>query len=209
MARRSVHWTFWLSTISPPTHYSCTGCPHLTPSNRDIECPPRAAFLLPQYRVRERRYRNICNTAPEVLEGLLVAALLYLDGTRKEPSRLLSSAFPNASGVRRLPLSLHADIMVNPVYTIEKAVAIVSPLVDRVRHHFYGSSMTSLDQLIHPIIRPRVYSLFLPEAIGHSSDSDAILRVIVEIPESSSWHRQILTKEISPARFRLRMWSNY
>lgn len=186
-----VGYSGFPQSARPPTTTVETA-PFQPPPIWDVECPTRSFF---QYHERERQYRNIRNTAPEVLEGLLVSALLYLDASQKEPSRLLSSAFPNASSVRYLPLSLHADIMANPEFSVEKALAIVSQLLDRVPPFL----LRQLNNKSTPIdVSDSLARGLLALLAGSDRPQyacDAILRAIVEVPESSSWHRKILTKK--------------
>lgn len=123
-----------------------------------------------------------------MLEGLLVSALLYLDGSQKHPPRLLSVAFLSVSSVRYLPLSRHADIMANPEFTVEKALAIVSQLLDRVLPSLVRQVNDKSTLIDASDSLARGFLALLARSDRPQLASEAILRAIVEVPEASSWH---------------------
>ena len=140
----------------------------------------------------------------EVREGQVLSALLFLDSRKGGHRRLLSTPFPSQSDVRYPCLFLAPEFLCRPELNPLDARGILAHLLNTVPPPLLADlANATLDTLSKT--PPESFGAVELEGIAYGllvllakSDcphlaSDPVLRIIIDKPESSSWHRRFLT----------------
>jgi hypothetical protein len=140
----------------------------------------------------------------EVREGQVLSALLFLDSRKGGHRRLLSTPFPSKSDVRYPCLFLAPEFLCRPELNPSNARGILAHLLNTVPPPLLADlTNATLDTLLK--IPPESSGAIELEGIAYGllilltkSDcprlaSDPVMRIIIDKPESSSWHRRFLT----------------
>lgn len=142
-----------------------------------------------------------------IQEGIIVSAVLYLDSKRSAESgtRLLSSPFPSIGDMRYPPLMLDSAFLLKSNLHEADALNGLSSVLSRcpptLLSHLARSLAKELSQM-QPN-NPRISSLEQTTygllRLLSASDcpwlaSNIVVRTILDRPDASSWHRQLLTK---------------
>lgn len=140
-------------------------------------------------------------------EGVIASTALYLDSKRSKDSgmRLLSSSFPSSHDVRYPPLFLDADYLMRDDLSETFAMDSLSTEVTRAPPLLLSQLTTSLLNELSQMQpdNTRISSLertaYGALRILLASDrpvlaSRLVVRTILDRPDASSWHRQLLTK---------------
>ena len=158
-----------------------------------------------------KREQDLKSMAPKVREGLIVAALLYINTKYCAQDRILAERFPSASDVRYPALFLdddfldrkdvgHLTIFVMGYLRQDVPSTLIrflcNAMLERLRNGQKADAALKSETffMLRTLIIADRLDVAL-ELIGH---------VIVERPEDSSWHRHILTRGLlnglSPGR---------
>ena len=139
-----------------------------------------------------------------VEEGTVVSALLFLE-SRLTPPIILTSAFPSMHDIRYPPLFLEQEFLEDSRMSVEMAQQALLHLRQKVPSTLlHALSENAIDALSNPALRSAESSSRNQTAYGLLrllSQSDrlesavkGVLTTLIDRPEASSWHRQLLTK---------------
>ena len=145
---------------------------------------------------------------PAIREGLIISALLYIDSQTHDGGRLLNEPFPSTSNIRYPALWLDMEFMeldglgltqaialfedkrilsaVPPTLLLKIASAVITDSA-RLASKDPISHGTNLDGKICKIIS------LLTRSDRPNLAIDLVLDLIIEYPDASSWHRQLLS----------------
>ena len=182
-----------------------------------IEAPPVVSlkpFIIPNTYALTPGHESIWTTQKllnlkheerAIAEGTVASALLFLDSRIATTSRILTSPFPSAQDTRYPPLFLEQAFLEVNKYNESTARQAISDLKAKVPSTFLHTLSTSaLDALSNPDLNSTESSSRDQTAYGLLrllSQSDrpklattGILAALIDHPEASSWHRQLLRK---------------
>ncbi|KAB2569117.1 hypothetical protein DBV05_g12204 [Lasiodiplodia theobromae] len=143
------------------------------------------------------------NTAAE-FESHAVSALLFLDTKNGAPKRLLDSPFPSADEVRYPAMHLHSNFFFKGEKDIPWALDALKSHAKTIPPHLvFQLAQNSLEHIMGtssggsiPYEQEKIaFSLItlLQKGDRPALAADLAIQAIVNFPDSSSWHRQLLT----------------
>jgi hypothetical protein len=139
-------------------------------------------------------------------EGILLSTLLYLDSKIKGPRSILSSPFPSDKAMR-YPAVYLADEFLQQNYLVDDTAFIIleshhwqiipPSLILNVTRAALNAVAKNTDSSENANMIKRAYQLLrlLIRSDNPSLAIDLVLDTILDRPEDSSWHRQLLTKK--------------
>ncbi|KAL9038483.1 MAG: hypothetical protein Q9180_003109, partial [Flavoplaca navasiana] len=132
-----------------------------------------------------------------VEEGLIASALLYLDSTGNKGSRILAKPFPSSTQTRYPSLILESESLVSQNHSSNQATEILQAMIDRTPPSLLLQLATGLLGTQHDTVQTTIACQLL--ALATKSDqphiaSELISKVIIGRPETSAWHRQLLSR---------------
>ena len=151
-----------------------------------------------------QRLEYVRKITKPVQEGMIATALL-LESSKIEGSNILASPFPSESNVRYPSLFLDHDFLISsdtlypPAdFVLSRFIKIVPStlLLDLTRFALEALSRTPLDSTQLAATERMAYRLLM---LLSRSDrphlvSTPIVRTVLDRPDASSWHRQLLSK---------------
>ena len=139
-----------------------------------------------------------------VEEGLIASALLYIDSTNNKGSRTLAKPFPFSHAVRYPSLILDSDFLLARSRSSTQAIEIVRAMINRVPSALILSLATgtlSTSKEAAQAEDDTTASTTACELLALSTKSDQpqlacnlIMRTVIERPDTSAWHRQLLSR---------------
>ena len=151
-----------------------------------------------------QRLERIRQIAKPVQEGIIATALL-LESSKIEGSNILASPFPSESSVRYPSLFLDHDFLLSSDTLHPPADFVLSKLIktvpstlvlDLTRSAVEALSRTPLDSINIAARERMAYRLLmlLSESDRPHLASILIVRTVLDRPDASSWHRQLLSR---------------
>ena len=181
--------------------------PRLHWSNRHDFHTPNAGTLaiIPTPIWSPQRLEYVRKIAKPVQEGMIATALL-LESSQIEGSNILASPFPSESNVRYPSLFLDHDFLLSsdtlqaPAdYVLSKFIKIVPStlLLELTRSALEALSRTPLDSPKLGATERMAYRLLmlLSKSDRPNLASNLIVRTVLNRPDASSWHRQLLNRK--------------
>lgn len=152
-----------------------------------------------------QRLEHFHKIPKSVQEGMIATALLVESGYIQGPSRILASPFPSEFNIRYPSLFLDHDFLLsrdflNPPAEIALSYFIKmvpsTLLLDLTVSALDALSMTPSDSTKLAFTERTAYQLLklLSRSDRPNLASNLIVRFILDRPDASSWHRQLLTK---------------
>ena len=182
--------------------------PRLLWSNRHDFYTPDAQTLavVPTPIWSSQRLEYVRKIAKPVQEGMIATALL-LESSKIEGSNILASPFPSESSVRYPSLFLDhdfllsSDILYPPAdFVLSQFIKIVPStlLLDLTRSALEALSRTPLDSTKLAVTERMAYRLLmlLSRSDRPHLASTLIVRTVLDRPDASSWHRQLLSRRL-------------
>ena len=175
-------------------------------SNRHCFDIPNAETqaILPAPLWSSQRLKYVRKIARPVQEGIVATALL-LESSKIEGSNILASPFPSESNVRYPSLFLDHDFLLSsdelhpPAdFVLSQFLKIVSStlLLDLTKSALEALSRTPLDSTKLAATERMAYRLLmlLSKSDRPHLASTLIVRTVLDRPDASSWHRQLLSR---------------
>ena len=138
-----------------------------------------------------------------VEEGLIASALLYIDSTNNEGSRTLAKPFPSSRAVRYPSLILDSDFLLARSRSSTQAIELVRAMINRVPSTLILSLATGTLSTSKKAAQAEddiTASATACELLALCTKSDQpqlacnlIMRTVIERPDTSAWHRQLLS----------------
>lgn len=164
---------------------------------------PKTFDIWSTMRLSKREWR-----IPAVREGLLISSLLYIDSQTDDGSRLLSEPFPSRSTLRYPAIWLDMEFMELDGVGFTQAMSLFedqrflstvpSTLLLKLALTAieYSAKVTSKEPVAHGSNLDgkicNILSLLTRSDRPHLA-IDLVLKILIEYPDASSWHRQILS----------------
>ena len=180
--------------------------PTLQWSNRhDFDTPnAETEAIVPTPIWSSQQLEHVPKIARPVQEGMIAAALL-LESIRIEGSNILASPFPSGSTIRYPSLFLDHDFLLSSDnlhtlvdYVLSQFIKIVPSalLLDLAKSALEALSRTPLDSTKLAATERMAYRLLmlLSKSDRPHLASTLIVRTVLDRPDASSWHRQLLSR---------------
>ena len=201
-------------SMEPQTYLDCSisipqvfyhGSNFYEPTNRTMGYVPRAFNIWSTTRLSKGQW-----TIPAVREGMIVSALLYIDSQTDDGSRLLNKPFPSRSITRYPALWLDVEFMELDSVGIAQAMNLIKD-----KRFLSTAPPTLLLKLARAAI-DHLAKAVPKESVAHGKNIDwkicnivglltrsdrphlavdLVLKIIIEYPDASSWHRQFLSNK--------------
>ena len=160
--------------------------------------------ILPTPLWSSQRLEHVEKIAKPVQEGMVATALL-LESSKIEGSNILASPFPSESNVRYPSLFLDHDFLLSsdtlhpPAdFVLSQFIKIVPStlLLDLTKSALEALSRTPLDSTKLAATERMAYRLLmlLSKSDRPHLASTLIVRTVLDRPDASSWHRQLLSR---------------
>ena len=180
--------------------------PTLQWSNRhDFDTPnAETEAIVPTPIWSSQQLEYVQKIARPVQEGMIATALL-LESSRIEGSNILASPFPSGSSIRYPSLFLDHDFLLSSDnlhtlvdYVLSQFIKIVPTalLLDLTKSALEALSKTPLDSTKLAATERMAYRLLmlLSKSDRPHLASTLIVRTVLDRPDASSWHRQLLSR---------------